>query len=68
MMKQLPTLQEFRITESPFPVVDPSTLSDNIMMALDTFMMGKTASHPIYIYIQDWQEFCGAVERGDIKI
>ncbi|WP_264877868.1 hypothetical protein [Vibrio agarivorans] len=65
---KVPTLKEFRISESPFPVVDPSTLPDNIVAALDIFMMGRTVSHPIYIYKQDWQEFCGAVERNDIKI
>lgn len=65
---KIPTLDEFKMEGVTFLLVDPSTLPDNIMMALDTFMMGRTVSHPIYIYIQDWQEFCGAVECGDIKI
>ncbi|MEZ8151226.1 hypothetical protein ACED23_09105 [Vibrio splendidus] len=68
MKKILPNLETFRIDGSPFPVVDPSQLPVDTLSALDKFMCGKTASHPIYIYIQDWDEFCSAVVRGDITI
>ncbi|MFA0440181.1 hypothetical protein AB4560_09675 [Vibrio sp. 10N.222.51.C12] len=65
---KIPKLKEFKMEGVPFLLVDPSTLPSGIMAELDKFMRGKTVSHPIYIYTQDWQEFCGAVERGDIKI
>lgn len=65
---ELPELQTFRIERSPYPLVDPSTLPAKILMAVDEFMKGKTVCHPVYIYVQDWQEFCCAVERGDIEI
>ncbi|MEZ9450236.1 hypothetical protein AB4184_22680 [Vibrio splendidus] len=64
----LPDLEPFKLSGSPFLVVDPSSLDDVITMALDRFMIGKTCSHPVYIYVQDWDEFCAAVERDDITI
>lgn len=67
-MKELPVLTPFDLDGSPFPVVDPTELPSNVIEALDKFMIGKTASHPVYIYIQDWREFCGAVRRGHITI
>lgn len=67
-MSDLPELTPFELEGSPFPVVNPTVLPDNINLALDEFMQGKTASHPTYIYIQDWQEFCAAVEHGYITI
>ncbi|MEZ9016262.1 hypothetical protein AB6E79_05055 [Vibrio lentus] len=66
--KTPPNLKAFRFNGIPFLVVDPSTLPVDALAALDRYMRGKTVSHPIYIYIQDWVEFCGAVERGDITI
>ncbi|GMQ45050.1 hypothetical protein [Vibrio sp. 10N] len=68
MKVPLPDLVPFELQGSPFPVVDPSELPLNINRALDRFMIGKTISHPIYIYSQDWLEFCSAVEQGYIKI
>ena len=65
---KIPKLEEFKMEGMPFLLVNPSTLPNSIMAALDKFMIGKTVSHPTYIYTQDWAEFCGAVERGDIKI
>ncbi|PMN92791.1 hypothetical protein BCT16_07180 [Vibrio sp. 10N.222.54.B6] len=67
-MKNLPQLKEFRLVGSTFPVVDPTDLPQDVLAALDKYMIGKTVSHPIYIYVQDWIEFCGAVERGNIHI
>lgn len=67
-MTAMPELTPFELAGSPFPVVDPTELPDNINQALDEFMQGKTASHPVYIYIQDWQEFCAAVKHGYITI
>lgn len=68
MKKTPPNLKAFRFNGIPCLVVDPSTLPVDALAALDRYMRGKTVSHPIYIYIQDWDEFCGAVERGDITI
>ncbi|CAK1825070.1 conserved hypothetical protein [Vibrio crassostreae] len=67
-MKNLPALKEFKLDDSPFPVVDPTNLPQNLLAALDRFMAGKTVSHSVYIYVQDWVEFRGAVERGNIQI
>jgi hypothetical protein len=67
-MTVMPALTPFELVGSPFPVVDPSELPDNINRALDRFMLGKTVSHPVYIYEQDWLEFCGAVQRGHVAI
>ncbi|MEZ9789455.1 hypothetical protein [Vibrio breoganii] len=68
MKKILPSLEEFILNGTPHPVVDPSTLPVDVLAALDRYMRGRTVSHPVYIYIQDWVGFCGAVERGDISI
>ncbi|MEZ8580599.1 hypothetical protein AB6D24_12235 [Vibrio splendidus] len=68
MKKILPNLEEFRLNGTSYPVVDPSTLPVDILAALDGYMRGRTVSHPVYIYMQDWVGFCGAVERGDISI
>ncbi|PTQ00301.1 hypothetical protein CWO28_18340 [Vibrio splendidus] len=68
MKKILPNLEEFRLNGTPYPVVDPSTLPVDVLAELDRYMRGRTVSHPIYIYIQDWVGFCSAVERGDISI
>ncbi|MEZ8365410.1 hypothetical protein AB6C96_09655 [Vibrio cyclitrophicus] len=67
-MESLPELEEFKLDDSPFPVVDPTNLPAKLLAALDRYMAGKTVSHPVYIYVQDWVEFCGAVERGNIQI
>ncbi|MEZ9561383.1 hypothetical protein AB4245_15490 [Vibrio splendidus] len=67
-MKKLPELKEFKLDDSPFIVVDPTSLPLDLLAALDKFMGGKTVSHAVYIYVQDWVEFCGAVERGSIQI
>ncbi|CDT52383.1 hypothetical protein BCU19_14880 [Vibrio cyclitrophicus] len=64
---KLPELELFNIKGSPFLVVDPSVLPAEVMAKLDEFMIGKTVSHAVFIYEQDWNEFCHAVERGDIK-
>lgn len=65
---KLPELELFYVEGSPFPVVDPTTLPPQINRELDRFMIGRTVSHPIYIYVQDWQSFCSAVRRGLITI
>ncbi|EAP93717.1 hypothetical protein [Vibrio splendidus] len=67
-MKNLPVLKEFKLDDSPFPVVDPTNLPPDLLAALDKFMFGKTVSHSVYIYVQDWVEFRGAVGRGNIQI
>lgn len=64
----LPNLEPFRLDGSPFLVVDPTGVDTEILGALDRFMIGKTCCHPVYIYVQDWDEFCAAVERDDITI
>ncbi|MEZ9067384.1 hypothetical protein [Vibrio atlanticus] len=68
MKKILPSLKEFRLNSTPHPLVDPSTLPVDVLVALDRYMRGRTVSHPIYIYIQDLVGFCSAVERDDISI
>ncbi|OED66768.1 hypothetical protein A165_06145 [Vibrio tasmaniensis ZS-17] len=68
MKKILPNLEEFIFNRSPYSLIDPSTLPIDILEALDKYMRGKTSSHPVYIYTQDWVGFCSAVERGDITI
>ncbi len=67
-MKKPPKLKEFKLDDSPFLVVDPTSLPPDLLAALDNFMAGKTVSHAVYIYVQDWVEFRGAVQRGSIQI
>lgn len=67
-MLNLPKLPEFRLDKVPFSVVNPSELPLDIAKAFDSYMRGQAAPHMIYVYAHDWDRFCAAVERGDIKI
>ncbi len=68
MINNIPKLEAFRLEGIPYPVVDPSTLPVELLDALNKYMVGKTICHFIYIYLEDWQDFCCAVEREDIEL
>ncbi|MFS1473549.1 hypothetical protein BCU45_002950 [Vibrio lentus] len=65
-MKTIPKLEALRLEGIPYPVVDPSALPAELLQALNKYMVGKTVCHSIYIYIEDWEDFCCAIEREDI--
>lgn len=64
-----PELEKFSFHKDiPFYVVDPSSLPENINIALGEFMMGQTVPHDIYIYAHDYECFRQFVLLGHIKI
>jgi len=64
----LPELNEFKMDNVPYKVVDPTELPERTLKAFDAYMMGSAAPHPVYVYSHDYSRFCMLVRRGDITI